>query len=148
ALTWNDIDFKNRSININKSLTSKVKGVKWLITTPKTKSAIRSVLMPNIVIYMLNELHDYYKKYENYNNEWFVFGGVEPLADSNIDNHKNSICKKIGKKIRIHDFRHSHVTLCIQLGADIVYISKRLGHKNIAETLNTYSHFFPNKQAE
>lgn len=62
---------------------------------------------------------------------------------------KINACEKSGvKEIRIHDFRHSHASLLISLGADALLVSKRLGHSNVAETLNTYSHLYPNKQQE
>ena len=50
------------------------------------------------------------------------------------------------KKIRIHDLRHSHVSLLIELGFSAKEIAERLGHENIETTLNTYSHLYPNKQ--
>ena len=50
------------------------------------------------------------------------------------------------KKIRIHDLRHSHASLLIELGFTPKEIAERLGHENIETTLNTYSHLYPNKQ--
>ena len=47
------------------------------------------------------------------------------------------------KKIRIHDFRHSHASLLLSYGIPITVISKRLGHSDINMTLNTYSHLIP-----
>ena len=52
------------------------------------------------------------------------------------------------KKIRVHDLRHSHASLLIELGFSPLLISERLGHENIETTLNTYSHLYPNKQTE
>ncbi len=58
-------------------------------------------------------------------------------------------CKKSGvKKIRVHDVRHSHASLLIELGFSPLLISERLGHENIETTLQTYSHLYPNKQSE
>ena len=48
------------------------------------------------------------------------------------------------KKIRIHDFRHSHASLLLSSGVPITVISQRLGHSDINMTLNTYSHLIPN----
>ncbi|MDD3232461.1 MAG: tyrosine-type recombinase/integrase, partial [Clostridia bacterium] len=47
---------------------------------------------------------------------------------------------------KVHDFRHSHASFLISKNVPIVVISKRLGHSNITETLNTYTHMFPNDQ--
>lgn len=50
------------------------------------------------------------------------------------------------KKIRIHDFRHSHASLLLSKGVPITVISQRLGHSDINMTLNTYSHMMPNDE--
>ncbi len=52
------------------------------------------------------------------------------------------------KRIRIHDLRHSHASLLIELGFSPLLIAERLGHENIETTLNTYSHLYPHKQNE
>lgn len=148
ALNWND--YKNKSLFIKKTLSNKIKDKLYIITTPKTKSSIRVVLLTNNVIMLLDKLKTHYKQFEGFNDEWFIFGGIRPLAETSIRRHKINACKKTKtkKEIRIHDFRHSHASLLINLGADILYISKRLGHSNITETLNTYSHLYPSKQQE
>ena len=68
----------------------------------------------------------------------------EILPFQTLANIKNRYCEKAGiKNIRIHDFRHSHASLLINSGASIVLVAKRLGHKDITMTLNTYSHISP-----
>ncbi len=58
-------------------------------------------------------------------------------------------CEKSGvRKIRVHDLRHSHASLLIEMGCDPLLIKERLGHEKIQTTLNTYSHLYPNKQSE
>jgi len=52
------------------------------------------------------------------------------------------------KRIRIHDLRHSHASLLIEMGFSPILISERLGHENIETTLQTYSHLYPNKHKE
>ncbi len=52
------------------------------------------------------------------------------------------------QKIRVHDLRHSHASLLIEMGFSPLLIAERLGHENIETTLNTYSHLYPNKQSE
>ena len=52
------------------------------------------------------------------------------------------------KRIRLHDLRHSHASLLVELGFQPLAIAERLGHEKIETTLNTYSHLYPNKQAE
>jgi integrase len=50
--------------------------------------------------------------------------------------------------IRIHDLRHSHVTLAIEAGANIKAVSQRVGHSNVSITLGTYAHVLPSQHAE
>ncbi|MBC1974488.1 tyrosine-type recombinase/integrase [Listeria booriae] len=50
------------------------------------------------------------------------------------------------KKIRIHDFRHSHVVLLIHNNEDYTVIKERLGHASITTTIDIYGHLFPSKQ--
>lgn len=50
------------------------------------------------------------------------------------------------KKIRIHDMRHSHAALLINMDKPILAISRRLGHESIETTLDTYGHLYPDKQ--
>ena len=52
------------------------------------------------------------------------------------------------KRIRIHDLRHSHASLLVEMGFTPLAIAERLGHEKIETTLNTYSHLYPNKQGE
>ena len=52
------------------------------------------------------------------------------------------------KKIRLHDLRHSHASMLIEMGIPILEVRDRLGHENVETTLNTYGHLYPNKQTE
>lgn len=99
----------------------------------------------------LKTLNKHYKKYKNYTDKWFVFGGLQPLADSTTHARKNAIIKSLNenginlKNIRIHDLRHSCASLLINQGASITLVAKYLGHSNVAMTLNTYTHLFKNE---
>ena len=55
------------------------------------------------------------------------------------------ICKK---KIRVHDIRHSHASLLVEMGFSPLLIAERLGHEKVQTTMDTYSHLYPNKQVE
>lgn len=52
------------------------------------------------------------------------------------------------ERIRIHDIRHSHATLLINMGTPVKLVSERLGHENIETTLRTYSHLYKEKEEE
>ena len=80
----------------------------------------------------------------DFNDDWFIFGGLNPLSPSTIGRKKDKYCKLAEvKKIRIHDFRHSHASLLLSMNVPITVISERLGHSDINMTLNTYSHMIP-----
>lgn len=118
----------------------------WHITTPKTKSSIRQIPIPNTLFKDLKSLKEESKKYYGFNDDWFVFGDVSPIHPDVLRKRKKDNAEKSGlKEIRIHDFRHSCASLLINNGANIVMVAKYLGHTKIDETLNTYSHMFRNK---
>ena len=71
----------------------------------------------------------------------YVFGGESGLAPTAINTHFQKAVEDSGvKPIRLHDLRHSHATWLINNGVNIVAVSKRLGHKDVSTTLNTYTH--------
>src|SRR5690625_30187 len=139
TITCKDIDFENNTIDINK--TSHIKGV----TTPKTKSSIRILKMPNHTMNLLRKL-----KLQNQVKEgYFVFGEFyDPLSQNAVTDYYNKLFTKKEKRIRIHDFRHSHASYLINSGYDIQIVSKRLGHAKISTTYDIYAHLYPNKEDE
>ena len=142
VLTWKDI--QDGYIDIYKTIAKEKEDEKHIINTPKTKSSIRKIRIDNNLINDLNNLKEHYKKIIDFSEEWFVFGGIEPLSPTTIGRKKDNYCVKAGvKKIRIHDFRHSHASLLLSKNVPITVISERLGHSDINMTLNTYSHMIP-----
>lgn len=140
ALTWNDVDLKNRTIQVNK--TTSIIHNKRVINPPKTKKSIRIIRIDRRMSRAIDKHKKYYiKNYENFNPDLFVFGGNKPLSTTTIERKKNQWCKKANVcQIRIHDFRHSHATYLISHNVPITIVSERLGHSDISMTLNTYSH--------
>jgi integrase len=140
ALTIQDFDFQNNTLDINKSL-QRIKR-QDVITPPKTPKSIRNIIIPDFV---MNEVKDYISTIYDLGETDRVF----PFTKSHINNAMARACKKSGvKKIRIHDIRHSHASYLINLGCAPLLISERLGHEKIQTTLNTYSHLYPNKHQE
>lgn len=140
ALTIQDFDFQNNTLDINKSL-QRIKR-QDVITPPKTPKSIRNIIIPDFV---MNEVKDYISTIYDLGETDRVF----PFTKSYINNAMARACKKSGvKKIRIHDIRHSHASYLINLGCAPLLISERLGHEKIQTTLSTYSHLYPNKHQE
>ena len=151
ALKWSDINFETNTLKVNKTVTTKMRDDKqnYLLTSPKTKSSIRTLPLANAPKTALKQLYDHYSKYPHFCSDWFVFGGLTALPESTIQKMKNRYVKLSGvKNIRVHDFRHSCASLLINNGANITLVSKYLGHSNISMTLNIYSHFYKSKMDE
>ncbi|MPM35406.1 Tyrosine recombinase XerC [bioreactor metagenome] len=78
-----------------------------------------------------------------------MFGRVKPLVLASIDRAKEIAIKKAGvKRIRIHDFRHSHASNLIASGVNIVAVSKRLGHSDVNMTLKVYTHLIKETESK
>lgn len=143
ALTWKDINFKKCEISISKTLTSKIKGENYIISSPKTKNSIRILPLPKKILNDLKMMYNNAIEYKDYSNEWFVFGNSLPFKESTIQKHKNEYCRLADlKQIRVHDFRHSCASFLINKGASITLVSKYLGHSKVSITLDVYSHFY------
>lgn len=135
-------DLSKREISINKTIDEHHYNGKRNITTPKTFSSIRNIKIDQKLYKNLLNLKRYYiKQYKNENIDYYIFGGIKPLAPTTINRHKEKACKKANiKSITLHQFRHSHATLLINKNIMIKEISKRLGHSNTSTTLNIYTH--------
>ncbi|HQB32368.1 MAG TPA: site-specific integrase [Erysipelotrichaceae bacterium] len=151
ALLWSDIDFKAKEVRINKTVTTKMRDGQgnYLVTTPKTKGSVRTLPLANVPLNALKTLKEYYSTYDGFSDNWYVFGGLRAMPESNIQKAKNKYVRLSGvKNIRIHDLRHSCASLLINHGANITLVSKYLGHSTISMTLDIYSHFYKSKMDE
>lgn len=147
ALTWSDVDTDKGEMRISKSLTRKSPTAPWEITTPKNTSSNRTVSLPMTLCKALDE----YKKEQEkmFPNASFVFGGDRPMSERTTDRYFARAAERADlEKIRIHDLRHSCASLLISKGMSIVAVSRRLGHTDIEQTLNTYSHMLPDDNSK
>ena len=148
GLQWKHIDFEHGILTVNQRAFI-YKG-KLTITSPKTKYSYRTLPMPQPVISILKELYTYWNVKRNFNTDYFVFNGDYILSKTSIARQKEQALKqaKIGKKIRVHDFRHSCASLLINSNANITVVSQFLGHASTKETLDIYSHMYTDKLME
>lgn len=140
ALTLNDVDFEKSKISINKTIAT-VKG-KEIISPPKTPKSKRVIAAPRFLLALIRNYIDRLVDYEP-NERLFYF--TKHLLH---DEMKRGCAASGVKKIRIHDLRHSHASMLIEMGYSPLLVCERLGHENIQTTLQTYSHLYPNKQEE
>lgn len=152
ALTWDDIDFNNNTININKSLGRyRVYGkFQNIIQEPKTKNAIRTVDIPSKLIPRLKQHRTKQKEltlksaraWENKHN--LVFPSIKNGDYINISspgiNLKRILTKHNIRQIRFHDLRHTYATRLFELDVNPKTVQMLLGHSNISITLNIYTH--------
>ena len=139
ALTPKDFDFKAETVTINKSY-QRLKG-RDVITTPKTKKSNRTIKMPK---FLCEEMQEYIGMFYGAGENDRIF----PVSKSYMHHEMDRGAKQAGvKRIRIHDLRHSHVSLLIEMGFTALAIADRLGHESIEVTYR-YAHLFPSKQTE
>lgn len=149
ALQWKDIDFMNKVVHITKKIPPHCNQQNWYFESPKSKRSIRTLPIADDLINDLHILFNNQQQYSNFNKNWFVLNEIVPLTRSSLYDENIRIAKRTGiRSIRIHDFRHSCSSLLINSGANVVLVSRYLGHSSIKETLDTYSHFFGNQLDE
>jgi integrase len=139
ALTVGDVDFENRIISITKSYQRIDR--RDVITEPKTPKSNRIVEMPE---FLVEEIKDYVGTLYDLRPNDRLF----PLSKSYLYRKMEQGSKEMGlQRIRVHDLRHSHVSLLIHMGYSAVAIAERMGHESIDITFR-YAHLFPTVQRQ
>ena len=78
----------------------------------------------------------------------FFFGGEKPIHENSISNHFKRYCKIAGvKEIRLHDLRHSFVSMCIHLGATVPVVADLIGDTQ-QQVMKTYAHLYESDKNE
>lgn len=142
ALRWSDIE--GDTLHIKRSITQKLKG-EDVETPPKNPSSIRDIQIPKPLLDILQEhkARQQAAAPNQFNEDYRICGGERPLRDTTIEKKNTAFAEAAGlPHIRIHDFRHSHVSYLVHKGINIQEIARRLGHADIKMTLNTYSHLY------
>lgn len=130
GLSWDDVDFRHKTISVNKTL-QKVNG-KYDVFPCKSKTSARVISIPDTAVVLL-------KEYKNRHPEnFYIFSNLD--YDSLTAWFRKWQVQHGIDKIRFHDLRHTHATLLLYKGIDIKTISERLGHSNIGITMNVYTH--------
>lgn len=139
ALTLNDFNFESKTVSISKNY-QRHEG-EDLTLDPKTPKSKRVITIPDFLCDIVKE---YVEKLYDYEPNERLF----PVTKYYLHHEMDRGSRKSGvKRIRIHDLRHSHASLLIEMGISPLLIQERLGHENIETTLQTYSHLYPNKHS-
>jgi len=159
GLSWKDVDFKECSVSVNKSISYANNEV--TVKRPKTKSSIRKIVLPEFVMTLLRDYHKEYIEYQSsLGGAWSVDENGKALDWLFIQTDGKLIhpstpygtFKEILKKYKIteegrrlpeitlHGLRHTHSTILISENVDVKTVSARLGHAKTSTTLDIYTH--------
>ena len=139
ALTPADFDFDKCNLRINKSY-QRLKG-QDVITSPKTPKSNRVIKMPK---FLCEEMQEYIGMIYGVKDNDRIF----PITKSYLHHEMDRGAKATGvQRIRIHDLRHSAISLLIEMGFSALAIAQRVGHESIDITYR-YAHLFPTRQTE
>jgi integrase len=166
GLMWNDIDFAKGILSVNRQVQNH--NDKWYLENPKYDS-FRTIELDDITISELKRLYEHEKECEQYYNEYYNYIYCETLEDDSkrltyepagesihmvlvrddgswiqprtMMHCFNVIHHKLGfTELDFHSLRHTHASNLLAKGADVKYVQERLGHKNVATTLDIYAH--------
>ena len=140
GLKWRDINLETGELNIKRQLTTKG------ISVPKTKSSIRTILLPPDMLELLREM----KKTAKY--DWIFPSPVkegEPRNPTAITKRFRIMLERAHcKHVRFHDLRHTFATMALENGMDVKTLSAMIGHVSSETTLNIYSHVTDTMRAQ
>jgi integrase len=147
GLEWQDVDFKNGIISINRS-SQYLSDMGVFTKVPKTESSIREIAIPEFIISLLEEYKLWYEEQKSiYGELWansdrlFVQADGKPMHPSTISKWFVKYVAQIGLPvINFHGLRHTNASLLVAQNVDIAVVSARLGHAQISTTLDFYVH--------
>jgi integrase len=154
GLSWEDIDLEVGRLSVKKTLI--MNGYATLLSTPKTKKGRRLIVLDQATVSALRKLRarqirEHLRKGLSWQESQPVFvteAGL-PYHPERVSKLFAQAAKKAGlPRIRLHDLRHTYATLALSAGVHPKVISERLGHANIAITLDCYSHCLPTLSEE
>lgn len=138
ALTWSDVDLKKGTVSVRHTVTE-IAGKGLTLSRPKTRAALRTVPLPKTIVEAL-EAHR-----KAYRSTWVFTTGSGAQLNPRAFNRRafETGLKKSNLNCRVHDLRHTAISLWIRAGVDLPRVKAWAGHTDAAFTLNTYAKFFP-----
>lgn len=148
GLEWKDIDFKNNTITVSRSITT-VEGYGSVQKEPKTENSKRTITAAKTLMYALKE----YKLWQDMQKEAlgdYMMDSDKVFTQENGKNINPSTfygwLKKVLKAANLehhslHSIRHTNITMQIAAGVPLVTVAARAGHARASTTTDVYAHF-------
>lgn len=140
ALRWEDIDFKECVITINRTMQrvqvdGKRNKTEIIITTPKTNASVRQIPIPKILI-------DYITDFRSSKNQYILTNNKGNFIEPRVMQYRfKKYIQDTGiSDANFHALRHTFATRCIEAGVDVKVLSEILGHSSVNITLDRYVH--------
>lgn len=141
ALTWSDIDFPNKLLNVDKTVT-RGNNNRLIVNRPKTKAGKRKILIDDGVIALLKKHRQSNSKVVSFTPN-LIFNRDGSLYNPTLTKNWLRSIKRANKDLKVisaHGFRHTHASLMFESGASLKDVQERLGHADIQTTANIYTH--------
>ena len=153
GLTWDDIDFNNYTLEVNKILV-KI-GPEWTFGTPKTQSSHRIINIGPSLVKILQDHKIYQDEMRIKYGHWYRESNFictkengENITTESLKYLSRVVNYELKINFNFHSLRHTHATMLIENGANMKDVQNRLGHSKLSTTMDTYAHVTPNMQRQ
>lgn len=145
AFRWCDYSYENESLMVEYTLSKKGNRKKRVLKDPKTVASKAMLSLDHSLNKKLKRWKEHCMKNPNFSENWFIFGKENPISENAINNAIKKYIKDTNLSIefRPHDFRHSFASWLFSLKLPLPYISTKMRHASISETIKTYAHLIP-----
>lgn len=148
ALTWGDVNLKNKTIRINKT-SVELHGSPLIQEHTKTNAGTRTIAVSDNVVKFLTEIKKSLDKELNYRNLVIPNTRYNILTSANMNRRWKRVCATLDIPYQgVHALRHTWATRALEKGIDVKTVSEMLGHKNVITTMNIYQDVLPDQKAK
>lgn len=161
GIKWSSIDFSSKVISVTGTIkdrgspTGKISEL-YYVPTAKNSSSIRSFPLSDAMVEYFKRVQSQQqerKKSDNYNHKWdefvCVFDDGDLISLDYVSHNFKKLCKSCGMKpIKLHEMRHSNISVLLESGATIKELQEWAGHSSYATTANIYSHLLTDSKTK